>query len=396
MAVTLYVPVDQLTINQLIDDGFTTLTLWYADEPDGTFADSGITPDPATLAAAVTDETYTFTFSYSGGSPAQWFKIRGKQGSSYSDSFLSSAFQGGAGVTLKYLRRRLGYMLGDMTVATGTTNGSTTTAVSATFPITRWPDDYFAGGFIYRPTSKEDGSITASAQSTGTITFSPAHGALVASAEEFEITKRWTHSDYVQAINWACIAAYPVLSRPIINTGVLTEEDVQAYTIPHDVLRVAEVEVETYPWDTATADTVGIRGYPWQKLPGETVYDGLSASYEINQPEYLGKRVRIKGQGYLSQMSLDADSTECQLHNAELLLTLAGHRLYWLAAQRAASSDRDFFTQQAQVFWQKYQEQCISQRSHRAPGRVWSDDAKGSRGRARRVGVRGGGWYPQW
>lgn len=386
MAITLTVPVDQLTLNQLIADGFTSLTLWYADEPDGTFADSSVTSDPSTLAAAADDEAYTFTFSFTAGTPTQWFKIRAKQGVTYSDAFLSSAFQGGAGVSLKYLRRRLGYMLGDMAVFSTTSAGTTTTAVSNRFALTRRADSYFVNKYLYRVATAEEGLISASTQG-GTLTFAPAHALLVGSGAEVEVTGRWTREDYIRAINWACVEAYPILSRPIMNTGFLTIDDAHTYAVPHDILKLNSVEIESRANGSSTDATV--RGQPWIQLPHKLVSEGLQQRFELDSSEYEDRRMRLTGIGFLSQMSSDDDSTECQLHNAELLLNLAAHRLYQLLASAAASSDRDFYLAQAAYYLAAYERKRGAHRTMRPPGRMWSPDSRGARRRMAYIGRNG-------
>lgn len=378
MAVTFNIPVDELDVAQLIADGFTSLTLWYADAPDGTYTDSGVTPSPATLAAAVTAETYEFEFSYSGGSPSQWFKVRAKQGITYSDAYLSSPFTGGSGVTLAYLRRRLGSMLGDMKVITTTATGDANTATCTAFEVKRWPDSYFNGQFIYRPATGEDAIIDTSVQSTGALNFSPDNGSTVASSTILEITKRWTHSEYNEAINWACVAAYPVLSRPIINTGLITIADTMVYTAPQDILTITSVEIESQFQPDSTDPAV--RGRPWAQVPFAPLYEGLNVKFELNWPEREDQRLRVSGTGYLSQMASDTDSTECLQHNADLLLAKAAERLFSLSSMNAASSDRDFYIEQEQRFKGLFQENKPSQRSKRAAQRRWGADARAQGG----------------
>ncbi|MFA6135028.1 MAG: hypothetical protein WC869_13515 [Phycisphaerae bacterium] len=378
MAVTFNIPVDELDVAQLIADGFTSLTLWYADEPDGVYQDSGVTPDPATLAAAVTAEDYEFEFSYSGGSPSQWFKVRAKQGISYSDIYLSSPFTGGSGVTLAYLRRRLGKMLGDMAVITTTASADANTATCTGFEVKRWPDNYFNGQFIYRPATDEDAIIDSSTQSTGALNFSPDNGTTVGSGVVLEITKRWTHSEYNEAINWACVAAYPVLSRPIVNTGLLTIADTMVYTAPQDILTITSVEIESKFQPDSTDPAV--RGRPWSQVPFAPLNEGLNVKFELNWPEMEDQRLRVCGTGYLSQMAEDTDSTECLQHNADLLLAKAAERLFSLMSMNAASSDRDFYIEQESRFKSLYLESKPSQRSKRSAQRRWGADARAQGG----------------
>lgn len=385
MAVTFDVPVDPLTIQQLVDDGFTSLTLWYADEPDGTYADSGITPSPTTLALALSGETYTFAFSYSGGSASQWFKVRAKQGVTYSDTFLSAPFQGGSGVSLRYLRRRLGFMLNDMTVFTTTASADANTATCTSFDIRRWPDAYFNNSFLYRVGTGENGIIDSSTQA-GAINFSPDAGSTVASGEVLEITKRWTHDEYVKAINWACVNSYPTLSRPIVNSGVMTVDDSHLYVVPQDILTINFVEIETAR--NPLSDDLAVRGQPWQKVPHENIYDGLQLKFELDVPEAEDKRLRITGTGYISQMASDDDSTECHPHNADLLLYKAAYRLWSLKGMDAASSDRDFYMQQAQMFDALFEKDKASFRSKRKPQFLWGADARAGGGYRRRYDPR--------
>lgn len=371
MAITLSVPVDPLTIEQLIDDGFTSLTLWYADEADGVYADSGVTPSPALLATASTDEDYTFIFSYSGGSPTQWFKIRAKQGVTYSDSFLSSPFVGGGGVSLRYLRRRLGKLLDDMTVLTSTTTGDADTLICANVEARRRSNDYFNGMFLYRVATGEQ-SVVDTSTNLGVINHTPPFSTTNTSGLSYELTRRWTFGEYNEAINWACVASYPSLSRPIINTGFQTVDDSYLYNVPQDILTLSAVEVETNTFPDSLDQAV--RGQPWFGVPYEPVFDGLTLQFEV-APEAADKRLRISGTGYISQMGSDTDSTELHPHNAELLIAKAAERLWTLKAFGAASSDRDFYMTNAQMFKAMFEEGKMGRRSRRRPKKVWGVDS---------------------
>lgn len=372
MAIVLTVPVDPLTVDQLVDDGFTSLTLWYADEPDGVYADSGVTPSPATLAAAVTAENYSFIFSYSGGSPTQWFKVRAKTGVTYSDSFLSSPFVGGGGVSLRYLRRRLGELLDDMTVLTTTSGGDADTLNCTNVEARRRADGFFNNMFIYRVATGEE-SVVDTSTNAGVINVTPAFGTSTTSGTVYELSRRWSHSEYNKAINWACVAAYPTISRPIINTGFQSVDDSYLYDVPGDILTISSVEIETNVFPDSMDQ--GVRGQPWFGVPFEPVYDNLSLKFEVGTPEAADKRLRISGTGYISQMGEDTDSTELNPHNAELLIAKAAERLWLLKGYAAASSDRDFYMSNAQLFKSMFEEGKMGRRSRRRAKKVWGVDS---------------------
>jgi len=318
---------------------------------------------------------YTFTFTYSGGSPSAWFKARGKNGVTFSDLHLSSPFPGGAGVTLKYLRRTLGFLVNDLTVFTTTASADANTATSTGFDIRRWPDGHFNNAFLYRVATEESAVIDSSTQA-GAINFSPDNSTTVGSGAELEITRRWTRDEYVKAINWACVNGYPTISRPIINSGIMTVDDSHLYSVPQDMLTINYVEIETERNPTSTDNAV--RGQPWGMVHHEPIYDGLQLKFELSVPLREERRMRVTGTGYISQMSDDTDTTELHPHNAELLLHLAAHRLWTLSSASAASSDRDFYNQNAQMYLGLYEKNKASQRTKRKPQRRWGLEAQNS------------------
>ena len=125
MSVVINFPLDLVQLNQLIDDGYTDLVLYYSNSPEGPYVDSGVTAAPATLAALLlADEPYLTTFSYSGGNPAQWFKVLASDGITTSDINDAQSFHGGGGTTLERIRQKLGKLVKCVEIGTTTANGA--------------------------------------------------------------------------------------------------------------------------------------------------------------------------------------------------------------------------------------------------------------------------------
>lgn len=379
MAIRFTYPVDKLDHDQLIADGWTHLTLWYSDTPEGPYALGTATFDPATLAAAETAEDYSYDIT-SGYNAGQYFKIRAYDGADYSDINLAKPFHGGGGTTLTALRRLVGALTGDMYVVDTTASGSTTSAVSSNQDLMQHSDGHFENWKFYHPANNEQAIVSASVRASGsaakmTLTLEPAVTA-VGSAETIELTKRWTRAAYVAAINWAVDAAYPVLHRGTINIGHRTAEDTHQYDVPLDIRKVHKVEIESYTNQTAT--TNASFGQPWKEVAYRVLGDGLQQTIEFKAAlPYLpsARRIRITGEAALSKMYADSDFTEASLTEADLIAALAASRLYSLLAGGAASVDRDFYKEQASFYLGMYSDLKQALARGRSPKRVWSHDA---------------------
>lgn len=370
MSITVHHPIDSYKLTELSDASYTDLTLWYSDAPEGPYTDTGVSANQ-TIAAAIAAESYEFTWDCPSQTPAHWFCVRPYDGANYLDINECVKFHGGGGTLLPAIRKRLGELTDDMIPVTTTATGSTTTAKCSTFEVSRFADSYFANWAIHIPSTGYTGIVTASTKVAGvvTFTFEPATSS-VASGVAIELYRRWAPRQYRQAINWAIETNYPILSRPVLHTGLRTAEDAYSYQVPHDIRTVGVVELES----SNTA-----HGQPWTQEPHTVVQDGLVQFIEFKgQLPYTAtapRRLRIRGTGSLSQLYSETDYTEAIAPQLDLILFLAAHHLYTLPPNSAASSDKDFYVEQAKYYLSLHSNFKSSFGAGRTPVRIWGHDA---------------------
>ena len=383
MAVIITHNIEELELDALIAQGYTTIKLYYASTPDGVYADSGATPDPATLAESNTDgPPHEFTFEWASGSPAYWYKVLAFDGASLSDINDSQAFHGGGGTTLKTLRQRLGKMTKTMFVGQTTSAGNVdgTTLICSHARFSRFPDDYF-GGFsgadgwsVYIPSTGSWSQITDWVQSTSTFTVSPALSAQIGSGTEFEVSFRFTPEDYKDAINWAIVDCFPILYKPIIDLSIYTEDDLYQYQVPQNIRIVNKVEMES----TSNSDSTDSRtkGMPWQEIPFEIIDDGLIRTFEFKNELAEDRRLRIHGTSILTQLYNESDYVEAIDPQIDLILYRAAHKLYADLANTAPSTDVNRYKEQATYYQSLFVENKTKRSRRRRSQRIWGHDAR--------------------
>lgn len=385
MGITIKKSLDELQLLDMQDQGYTTLALYVSNSPEGPYEDTGVTPDPATLAAAVTAEVpYIFEFAYGSGNASQWFKVLGTDGVTTSALTDSQAFHGGGGTNLETIRQKIGKITHTMHIGATTSNGAAdgSTAIADYAKFRRFRDDYFGGtvgadGWIFNNLTTDTWTIVSDwTQSTGTFTFSPEFAAQVASGTSFEVMARWTPDEYRDAINWAIVNSYPTLSKPVIDTDTLTEEDIFEYPIPNSIKILNKVEIESTSFSDST-DT-RTRGLPWREIAYEELDDGLNRKVAFKRELDDGRRLRMTGTTMLSQLYNDSDYVEIIDPQVDIIVYLAAHRLYALLANTDASADVQRFNDQSAYFLSMYEQTKRAKASRRKPKRMWQHDARWS------------------
>ena len=374
MSVTVDFPIDPMTLDELRDAGWTTIQLWYSNTPDGSYANSSATVSPTTLALMSSGEDYVATFTYSSGNRAQWFKVRAYDGANYSDLPNSRPFHGGGGTTLTYLRQLVGRELQIMETGTLTTSSNTTTGI---FPATdasiaRRADDYFNGQYWFNTTRGLWVSVTDWVQSTRTATVPTV--AAQATTDSIEIWQRFTPDEIRHALNWAITAAYPHLFTRVVNTSVLTAQDIYQYDVPADIFSVHSVEIESEQFITSTV--AATRGHPWEQTPYAIIKDGLSQKIEFKRQYNPERRLRIQGTGLLSRLYNETDFVETIEPRLDLLVYLAAFRLYRSLPNTAASSDIDRYTALADHYWARAEKARGNLGEPRPAKQMWSASAQ--------------------
>lgn len=388
MTVTINYSIEETQLDDLITAGYTTLKLYYASSPDGAFADSGASPSPALLATSnTTGSPHNFTFTYAGGNNAMWFKVVAYDGVSATSPLVDAdMFHGGGGTTLQRLRQLTGKLMNGLYTGVTTSAGSTTSAICSHPRFTRRRDDYFGGGgtgedgWLFNNLTNGDWTeVTDFVGSTGTFTLAPAI-TTVASGDSFEVMMRWTPEEYRDAINWAIINLFPLLSKPIIDTSIETADNVWRYQIPNNIRILNKVEIGTIG-DNNTTTTLTKKWMPWRSIPYDAIDDGLSRYIEFKrEPPYDddigGYVLRLTGTTALAQLYNDTDYVEVIEPQIELIMYLAAHRLYALLPNTGASSDIDRWKDQSNYYMALYNEYKKKFPVRRKSKKMWGKDAK--------------------
>jgi len=383
MTITINYPIDEIQLNSLITAGWTHLKLYYSNVPEGPYTDSGATSSPATLALILTAlEPFDASFTFAAGNAAQWFKVVTYDGVSTSDINDAPRFHGGGGTTLQVIRQKIGSLTNTMfsgtTTAAGAGGGST--AINTQAKFTRFRDDYFGGGtgvdgwFFNNLTSNTWSVVSDWVQSTGTFTFSPVFAAQVASGTQFEVMARWTPDEYRDAINWAIVNSYPTLSKPIMDTGTVTEEDIFVYTIPNNIRILNKIELESGSDLTSTNNKT--RGMPWRRIAYSELDDGLERTVEFKRELVEGHRLRFTGTTMLNLLYNDSDYVEVIDPQVDLIVNLAAHKLYAMLANNDASSDIDRYKGQANYYLALFDQYKKTRSSRRKSKMTWGHDAR--------------------
>jgi hypothetical protein len=385
MTITINYPLDELQLSSLIAAGWTTLKLYYSDSPEGPFTDSGATPSPATLALVRTAlAPFHVDFPFATGNGAMYYKVLAYDGVSVSDINDAQTFHGGGGTTLRAIRQRVGKLIHAMHIGTttsaGAANGSTAIANVAKF--TRFRDTYFGGGagvdgWFYNNLATNEWTVVSNwVQSSGTFTFSPAFAAQVGNASLFEVMARWTPDEYRDAINWAIVNCYPILSKPVVDTGTITQEDIFSYPIPNSIRILNSIEIEA--GDNLANTDNRTRGMPWRRIPYALIDDGLNRSVEFKRELQESRRLRFTGTTMLNGLYNDTDYIEVIDPQVDLIVYLAAHRLYALLSNTDAASDIDRYQQQASYYLSLFEQYKKTRATRRKAKMNWAHDARWS------------------
>lgn len=316
--------------------------------------------------------SYLYTFTWTSGNPAQWFKVVAWNGTTNSSLDDASEFHGGGGTTMATIRQRLITEIRDGWTLPAT--GASTTSATFTSPrMTRFTNpNYFTNWFVHDVTNSQwtQASASSLAGGTWTLTLSPALGTAVANGDTCEVTRRFTPDELQEAINWAVVEAYPSASRLMINTANMTSQQIYQYAVPNDMKSVLSVEIESAA--NAGSTVMATRGHPYTQVPFMILRDGVRQTIEIKRQYSANRRLRIVGLGLASPMVSDNDYCELIDPQLNILVYLAAARLFDTYMADAASTDIARYEQLAQSFHQKAD---IAKREHasaRKAKRMWA------------------------
>lgn len=375
MSVSITYALDPLQLAELIADSWLTLTLWVANTPDGTYTNASVTPSPTTLALMSSGEDYIATFDYSAGNPSQWFRVRAYDGVAYSALSDAAPFHGGGGTNRNHLRQQLGREIRDMRVATLTSGSGPATAVFSSVDVTRFADSYFNNWFLNNTTRDSWSQGVAWTKSSASLTLSPSITSQ-ASGDSVELTRRFTPTEYNEAINYAIAACYPILNKTIVTTATQTALNTYQFDVPQDIKSVSSIEIESPNFSSSTSDAT--RGHPYRDVPFRIIRNGLRQKIELESPMAADRRLRIIGTGPLSQLNGDTEYVEEIDPQLDILIFAAAHHLYSGLPNDAASSDIDRYKQLADYYWSKYMEKRGQYGQSRPAKRMWSPETRSS------------------
>lgn len=321
---------------------------------------------------------FLYTFTWTAGNPAQWFKVVAWNGSNNSSLDDASEFHGGGGTTLATIRQRLiTEIRGGWTLPA--TGGTTTTAMFTSPRATRFSTaNYFNTWFLHDVTQSGWTQVSASSLSSGTLTLtlSPALASAVANGDTCELTRRFTPDELNEAINWAAVEAFPSASRVIVNTANMTNQQIYQYAVPNDMKSVLSVEIESAA--NAGSTVMATRGHPYTQVPFVIIREGVRQTIEIKRQYSANRRLRITGLGLASPMAVNADYCELIDPQLNILVYLAAARLFDSYMADAASTDIARYEQLAQSFHQKADLARRQHASARKAKRMWSPEQMNS------------------
>lgn len=238
--------------------------------------------------------------------------------------------------TRRQVRQDIGTTLGDMLLLTATANGSTTTFIDAlNLPL---PNNEYRGCRLYFTSSPNDNlqaTVTASTQSSGTLTFAPARSSTVAgnTAELWNWQGNGFQPDHINRfIGQAHREAMQYLPVP----AHAEESDAFDGNDPTIDVPATFRAVTGVQWQD---DDLNWRSIPRAKGPGKPGYWVERASREIQvmgaaRDVMDGRIYRVRG--YLMESDLD-DDTDTTAVNAEWLRARVCELACTAIVQRAAN-----------------------------------------------------------
>jgi hypothetical protein len=227
--------------------------------------------------------------------------------------------------TRRQLRQRVADVFGDLRTITATANGSTTTFVD-TFNVNTGTEDYRKCEILFTSGANNGlaSVVTATNQTTGTLTFTPARTATVANdtAELYKMRGTgFSLAEYHRAINNAIHELHGVALIPsIVNIVPTFDATTQTFVAPASLTEVYRVEYKdrSDTWnEIRPALRKGESG--WTAEPDDYVriegYDAWMAD---------GRPLRVWGYGI--QNPLTDDDSVC-LYSAEAVVAIAAANL---------------------------------------------------------------------
>lgn len=232
--------------------------------------------------------------------------------------------------------RRVGLVVPVTTTAAGAADGSTFVAAGL---IDQFPTDV-TDKWVYRPGTSETRRIVAHDVPDSIAAVDRPFATQVADQTQLYVFKRFTPTEFDDALRDALNDVYPYLAQVIVDESLTLSQDTYEYTIPsaiRDLDRMmggkvslkVDTNVASYPyvemraWDTRRAITTASQSFKLVVHPSEHI---------------SGRTVRLEGLGPLAYPATDSDSIPLDAPELDLLVYMTLANLY-AASQGAPYGD---------------------------------------------------------
>lgn len=338
-------------------------------------------------------------------------------------------------------RQLLSDLVGDLVTGTATGAGTadgTTLVDSGLTPLSGNQDDYYTNQWVIITSGTalgEELRVSDFTASTGTLTFYGVGASVqIASGVTYEIHKLWRALEKRRALNWAIREAYPYLARNIVDTAILTQQNVYSYrlgdygsgaavtyaaaalthtgkawqtnqfagyrvesggssaSVASNTATVLTLSANWSPTTPTAGDAYSIlhpirdlytvefelnedvASYPYQPLPfGTREHDGTrDLQFSPGWLPPASRTLRLLGRGYLSAFTSTETSTiEAEQSEIDPLLYLAAHFLFRRTPSMVASTDRDFYREESNRYLTLWEGWKRTHGVKRYPKKVW-------------------------
>ncbi|MCX6023783.1 MAG: hypothetical protein NTZ05_19060 [Chloroflexi bacterium] len=272
------------------------------------------------------------------------------------------------GTTQANLLAGFGKQVGDYFASVTTSAGSVGGTTLVDTALTPAPDSALRGRSVRLPgtTAEADKNrlITASTQSSGTLTVTPGFAAQVGSGVAYQV-HRYDPALKLQALNDARAAAFPGLFVQTEDTSLTVAAGQYAYALPAGTVEVRQVwlqqnaSVADYPYEPLSAPR------DWELADsGGTRTLRLSAAAATRG---VGLKLRLVSVKPLSAVAVDTDSMEAQDADDLRLLYLTAAALLFDRLRALGPAQETAYYQEEQRRWSAETAQAMRTRRKRWP-----------------------------
>lgn len=236
---------------------------------------------------------------------------------------------------------------------------STTTAAGAADGTTLvddalsdYPNGHFVGAWFFNPATPAGRQCVAHIGNTAT--FRRAFALQFPTTTAYQYYKEVSPDEVKAALNAAMLDSglWPILYKPVIDTGLTVLADTYQYTKPSSILgEVQRIEQEE-DTDNATKPYREIQGQYWNVFDTGTA---KKIQFETDAGLVTGRKLKVYGQAALSAFTTEASTTEVDPPFLGILYAAAALRLCNIKAA-AGPNAAPFWAAKATLYAQQLQE----------------------------------------